>query len=112
MYSETVLLESRSARSGMTHRVEVLDKVKALALAPDGVHATTRDVAAYFEVSEKAVYNVAKRHREELENNGLRVIQGADLQKFATFNLRVSNANAKSYPQRQRSLAFTPGARC
>jgi hypothetical protein len=52
MYSESVLLESRSARSGMSHHVEVLGKVKALALAPDGVHATTRVVAAYFEVSE------------------------------------------------------------
>ncbi|EST37531.1 hypothetical protein N566_12565 [Streptomycetaceae bacterium MP113-05] len=105
MYSDSVLLESRSARSGMTHHVEILDRVKTLALAPDGEHATTRDVAAYFEVSEKAVYNLASRHREELEANGLSILQGSDLQKFATFNLKVSKANANSYPQRQRSLA-------
>lgn len=105
MYSESVLLESRSARSGMTRHVDVLDKVKTLALAPDGVHATTRDVAAYFEVSESTVHNLVGRHRQELESNGLRVLSGADLQTFTTLNVRVSNAGEQSYPQGQRRLA-------
>lgn len=105
MYSESVLLESRSLRSGMTHHVEILDKVKALALAPDGVHATTRDVADYFEVSESTVHNLVSRHREELEGNDLRVLQGVDLRTFATLNVRVSIEDAESYPQGQRRLA-------
>ncbi len=105
MYSESVLLESRSLRSGMNHHVEILDKVKALALAPDGVHATTRDVADYFEVSEKAVYNLAGRHREELAANGLKVLRGADLREYETFNLGVSSGTAESYPQQRNSLA-------
>lgn len=105
MYSESVLLESRSARSGMSHHVEVLDKVKTLALAPDGVHATTRDVAAYFEVSEKAVYNLAHRFRDELSESGLRVLRGSELREYETFNLKVSSAAAESYPQQRNSLA-------
>ncbi|MDT0378889.1 hypothetical protein RM572_08900 [Streptomyces sp. DSM 42041] len=105
MYSESVLLESRSARSGMSHHVEVLDKVKTLALAPDGVHATTRDVAAYFEVSESTVNNLLDRHREELSSNGLRILQGSDLQEFVNLTMRFTKATANSYPQRQRSLA-------
>lgn len=105
MYSDSVLLESRTARSGMTHHVEILDRVKTLALAPDGEHATTRDVAAYFEVSESTVHNLVARHHEELENNGLRVLRGADLQTFVTLNMRVSNEDAPSYPQGQRRLA-------
>ncbi|WP_244502584.1 hypothetical protein [Streptomyces oceani] len=74
MYNESVLLESRSMRTGLSDRDEVLDKVKALALAPDGVHATTPDVADYFEVTESTVNNLLDRHREELTDNGLRVL--------------------------------------
>lgn len=105
MYSESVLLESRSLRSGMSHKVEVLDKIKALALSADGVHATTQDVAEYFEVGEQVVYNLLSRHREELESNGLRVMRGADLREFVTLNLSVTNSAAQSYPQKRRRLA-------
>ncbi|MGH3312711.1 MAG: hypothetical protein ACRDP3_19380 [Streptomyces sp.] len=105
MYTESVLLESRSLRSGMSHRVEILDKVKALALSADGVYATTQDVADYFEVSEQAVHNLLSRHREELKSNGLRVLQGAELQKFETLKLSVSIEGGQSYPQMRRRLA-------
>ncbi|GGO49310.1 hypothetical protein GCM10012287_26350 [Streptomyces daqingensis] len=105
MYTESVLLESQAARSGMSHRIEVLDKVKALALSADGVHATTRDVAEYFEVGEQAVHNLLRRHREELERNGLRVLQGPELQEYLTLKLSVTSEAAKSYPQRRPHLA-------
>jgi len=105
MYSESVLLESRSARSGMGHRVEALDKVKALALSADGIHATTSDVAEYFEVGESVVNNLLGRHRKELEASGLRTLQGSELREFVNLNLRFTKANANSYPQMQRRLA-------
>ncbi|SCK21814.1 hypothetical protein H181DRAFT_01590 [Streptomyces sp. WMMB 714] len=105
MYTESVLLESPTARSGMSHRIEVLDKIKALALSTDGVHATTKEVAEYFEVGEQVVHNLLRRHREELENNGLRVLQGSELQEFVTLKLTVTNVNANSYPQMQRRVA-------
>ncbi|MFC4495506.1 hypothetical protein ACFPA8_15350 [Streptomyces ovatisporus] len=105
MYTESVLLESPTARSGMSHRVEVLDKIKALALSADGVRATTRDVAEYFEVGEQAVHNLLRRHREELEGNGLRVLQGSELQEYVTLNLSVTSEAAQSYPQRRPHLA-------
>lgn len=105
MYTESVLLESRSMRSGMTHRVEVLDKVKALALSADGVHATTQDVADYFEVGESVVNNLLGRHREELETSGLRVLRGSDLREYHNLKMRLSEANANSYPQRRVQLA-------
>ncbi len=106
MYTESVLLESRSMRSGLNHRVDVLDKVKTLALSPDGVHATTRDVAAYFEVTEKVVYNLLGRHRDELEESGLRILRGSDLREFETFNLKVSNEGAVDNFARRRTLAL------
>jgi hypothetical protein len=106
VYTEAVLLETRSMRSGFHHRVDVLDKVKTLALSPDGVHATTRDVAAYFEVGERAVNTLLNRHRDELEENGLRVLRGSDLQEFESFNLQLSNGEPVDNFSRRRSLAL------
>ncbi|MDJ1136165.1 hypothetical protein [Streptomyces iconiensis] len=104
MYTDLVLLESRSARSGMAHRVEVLGKVKALRFSTGNTQATTQDVANYFEVAAKTVEKLVERHREELENNGLAVLQGADLQEFVTDRMSVTNPGTKGYPQMVRSL--------
>lgn len=104
MYTDLVLLESRSARSGVTHKVEVLDKVKALAFSTGSTQATTQDVANYFEVATKTVEKVVERHREELLENGMRVLRGADLREFVTDRLSVTNPDAESYPQMMRGL--------
>ncbi|GAA2611326.1 hypothetical protein [Streptomyces axinellae] len=104
MYSDSVLLESRSARSGMAHRVEVLDKVKALAFSTGSTQATTKDVANYFEVALNTVEKVVSRHREELESNGLHVLRGVDLPEYETDKLSVSSEAQGSYPQRRSGL--------
>ncbi|MFD7642860.1 hypothetical protein ACFV4P_19605 [Kitasatospora sp. NPDC059795] len=75
MSMEAALLESRTLRSGLCERTEVLDEVKALVLLSDGLHVTTRMVADYFGVGEKAVYSLVGRHREELESNGYVVLR-------------------------------------
>lgn len=59
MPTEIALLESRALRADHLGRVDVLDKVKALALLPDGIHLRTQDVARYFEVSTEAIKKVA-----------------------------------------------------
>lgn len=82
MINETVLLESKSLRAGVATRTDVLDKVKALSLLPDGMHVTTAMVAAYFLVGVKAVRSLVLDHREELEANGYRVLSGAELSSF------------------------------
>lgn len=105
-YPESVLLESRSARSGVAHRIDVLDRIKALALSPDGVHATTQDVADYYEVGLKTVEKLVERHRDELKANGLSVVRGSDLQSYQTDTLSVSSESEKSYPQRRSSLTL------
>ncbi|WP_419996453.1 hypothetical protein [Streptomyces boninensis] len=92
MPPETALLESRALRESVCRRMEVLDKVRVLELLPDGLHVTTRMVAEYFEVTERAVNNLLVRHREELESNGLKVLRGADLQEYVSFNLKLTSA--------------------
>ena len=49
--NESALVESKSLRHGVLGRTNVLDKVTALSLLPDGMHVTTAMVAAYFEVA-------------------------------------------------------------
>jgi hypothetical protein len=99
---EVALLESRALRASMSARTEVLDKVKALALLPDGLHVTSRMVAEYYEVEERAINRLMHRHRPELEDNGLTVLRGADLRRFESDNLSLST---KSYPQGRAHLA-------
>ncbi|WP_425831774.1 restriction endonuclease [Streptomyces fractus] len=103
MINETALLESKSLRHSVLGRTDVLDKVKALSLLPDGMHVTTAMVAAYFEVAETVINNLLSRHRQELTSNGLRVLRGAELREFKELNL---SSYPETYPQPRSSLAL------
>ncbi|MFJ3697601.1 hypothetical protein ACIPW9_26415 [Streptomyces sp. NPDC090052] len=104
MPTEIALLESRALRADHLGRVDVLDKVKALALLPDGIHLRTQDVARYFDVSTEVIKKVTQRHREELASNGLRVLQGSDLEEFKGDNLSPLPWHGLSYPQPRSGL--------
>ncbi|MFF4505575.1 hypothetical protein [Streptomyces sp. NPDC001401] len=52
-------------------RTDVLDRVKALSLLPDGMHVTTAMVAAYFGVTVEVIRQLKARHHEELSLNGM-----------------------------------------
>ncbi|MGW5969867.1 restriction endonuclease [Streptomyces sp. NPDC055186] len=101
MIKESVLLESPSLRSSVLDRTDVLDRVKALSLLPDGMHVTTAMVATYFEVADTVVNNLLSRHREELESNGMRVLRGSELQNFKELNL-----SSYGHPQPRSALAI------
>ncbi|MGW0629891.1 restriction endonuclease [Streptomyces sp. NPDC002758] len=82
MINESALLESKSLRNSVLDRTDVLDRVKALSLLPDGMHVTTAMVAAYFQVGIKAIRSLVVDHREELEVSGYRVLSGPELSSF------------------------------
>ncbi|BCL29372.1 restriction endonuclease [Streptomyces aurantiacus] len=82
MINETALLESKALRNGVLERTEVLNRVKALSLLPDGMHVTTAMVATYFGVGIKAIRSLVVDHRAELEDNGYRVLTGPELSSF------------------------------
>lgn len=103
MINEAVLLESRSLRDSALERTDVLDKVKALSLLPDGMNVTTAMVAAYFEVAERAINRMAQRHRDELAVNGLRILRGEELARFKRDTLSLY---PESHPQPRSSLAL------
>lgn len=90
--SELVLTESRTMRTQTADRVDVLDKVKALTLLPDGVHATADGVASYYEVGVEAIKSLVKGNRAELSKNGYRVLRGAEFREFAGSRQDLANA--------------------
>ncbi|MET9668150.1 hypothetical protein ABZY19_22725 [Streptomyces sp. NPDC006475] len=107
MPPEGALLESRAMRDSVQGCVEALDKVKALALLPDNVHVSTEGVARYFEVSTEVIKKLTQRHREELTENGMRILRGSDLGEYQRDKLSLSSAaDPGSYPQRRSSLTL------
>ncbi|MFE7273361.1 restriction endonuclease [Streptomyces sp. NPDC057623] len=82
MINDSALLESKSLRDSVLQRTDVLDRVKALSLLPDGMHVTTAMVAMYFSVTVEAVRALVHDHRAELESNGYRVLSGPELSDF------------------------------
>lgn len=98
--NELVLTESRTMRAQTAGRVDVLDKVKALALLPDGVHATTEIVASYYEVDAEAIKSVARRNAVELEENGLRTLVGTELREYK----RTTEGQGDPLSARSKSL--------
>jgi hypothetical protein len=94
--NELILTESRTMRAQTAGRVDVLDKVKALALLPDGVHATIEIVAGFFESTTDAIEKVVQRNRKELEENGYTVLRGAEYRSFAADNLSAANPKTRT----------------
>ncbi|MFI1930683.1 hypothetical protein [Streptomyces sp. NPDC020330] len=106
MPTEVALLESRALRGEQMGRVDVLDKVKSLVMLPDGIHVRTEDVARYFEVSTEVVKKVTQRHRAEVEENGLILLRGAELQIFHRDMLSLWEEGRESYPQAATRLTL------
>ena len=94
--TELVLTESRTLRAATAERTDVLDKVKALALLPDGIHADIAVVSSYYEVDYEAVESLVRRNREELAENGMTVLRGQEYRAFATVNLTDANPMTRS----------------
>ncbi|MEU9228998.1 restriction endonuclease [Streptomyces massasporeus] len=82
MINETALLESQTLRGSVLDRTDVLDRVKALSLLPDGMHVTTAMVASYFSVTVEVIRALVHDHRAELEASGYRVLTGTELSDF------------------------------
>ncbi|MCX5387633.1 hypothetical protein [Streptomyces sp. NBC_00083] len=105
MPSEVALLESRTLRADHLGRVDVLEKVRALQLLPDGLHVTTEGVAQYFAVHKDAVHSIVRRHREELTSNGMTTLSGNDLRVDDVVKLTTPPcATPESYPQGRSHL--------
>ncbi|WP_406348342.1 hypothetical protein OHA44_19245 [Streptomyces sp. NBC_00144] len=109
MPTEIALLESRALRADHLGRVDVLDKVKALQLLPDGLHVTTDGVAQYFGIHREAVHSLVRRHRDELASSGMFTLTGDELREHEAVVLTTSSrGGGKGYPQGLVRLRLFP----
>ncbi len=87
MITDSVLIESKSARSNQLAQVgeeqatKVLNKIKTLYFALwSGTNTiVTEQVAKFYEVPEGSLRKLLKFHREEFESDGLKTIRGKSL---------------------------------
>ena len=113
--SDSVLVESKSARDNQLERVpheralEILNKAKALLVAlwkGTGV-TTTKEIARYYEVESSVVRHASKQHRDELSNDGWREVKGQENLK----SLRSKGSEVFSLPEATTRIAiWTPRA--
>nr|WSY53311.1 restriction endonuclease [Streptomyces sp. NBC_00886] len=103
MINESALQESKSLRDSVLDRTDVLDRVKALSLLPDGMHVTTAMLATYFSVTVDAIRQLKARHHDELSLNGMVTLKGHDL---AEFKRDVLSRYPGGYPQPRSSLTL------
>ena len=113
--SDSVLVESKSARDNQLERVpheralEILNKAKALLVAlwkGTGV-TTTEEIAHYYEVESSVVRHASKQHRDELLNDGWREVKGQENLK----PLRSIGSEKTSLPEATTRIAiWTPRA--
>ncbi|GFG72721.1 phage antirepressor KilAC domain-containing protein [Mycobacterium botniense] len=91
---------ARADRDRLASRTDVLDKVGVLRTLPDDMHVTTDMVAAFYEVPAKTIQTVVLRNRDELDDDGLKVIGRAEFEE--TFNMKVTSSASSFtlYPRR------------
>ncbi|MEK5414469.1 hypothetical protein [Paenibacillus sp. FSL L8-0708] len=90
-----VLIESVSLRNSYTSRVDVLNKVKGLSLLPDNENVSMEMAGEYYEVPKQTINSLIFDNREELENDGLKVVSGNELIFFK--ELGVIGKNSSSF---------------
>ncbi|OME23387.1 hypothetical protein [Paenibacillus odorifer] len=90
-----VLIESVSLRNSYTSRVDVLNKVKGLSLLPDNENVSMEMAGEYYEVPKQTINSLIFDNREELENDGLKVMSGNELIFFK--ELGVIGKNSSSF---------------
>lgn len=66
--------KARAERDRLAGRTDVIDKVGVLRCLPDDMNATTAMVAEFYEVDREALLKVVQRNRDELDDDGFRII--------------------------------------
>ena len=82
---EVILTESKTMRKEYIENeqnYDILDKIKALPYLTDDMVLSVEQVSNYYEVSNEAIKTVIKRHRDELEEDGIMTLKGGELKEF------------------------------
>lgn len=93
---------ARAQRDQLADRTDVLDKVGVLRCLPDNLHATTDMVAEFYEVPVESIRQTVKRNREELDDDGYRVLSRSEFESdiASLSNLDPKVRSVGLYPRR------------
>lgn len=98
--TDLTLTEARAERDALATRTDVLDKVGVLRTLPDDMHVTTDNVAEFYEVGIEAVRSIVKDNRDEIEEDGYRVVIRSEFEK--------SFGDLSNLDPRARQIALFP----
>ena len=102
--TSNAFLDDRKLRDEHASRTEILEKVKKLEMLPDDIHVTVEMAANYYEVGYKTINSLVFDHRDELNTDGLRVLEGEELNFFKKFCQIQSRARALTIVPRRALL--------
>lgn len=86
MSTDLTLPAARSQRDALADRTEVLNKVGALRMLPGNTWVNTEMVASFYDVDMETVKKVVTRNREELDEDGYRVVRRSELRDVLSLN--------------------------
>nr|WP_145401516.1 hypothetical protein [Paenibacillus xylanexedens] len=75
-------IDDQTLRNEYIVKTEILNKVKALSLLPDGENMTIRQASEYYEVSIETIRKVIQRNRQELSDDGIKTLYSKDLKEY------------------------------
>lgn len=94
--NESELIESQELRNKCIEHYEILENVKALLLIKGTDTATLKQVANFYEVSEKTINSLVMNNRSEITEDGLMNLTGKETKAFLG-NLSNEFANFRGY---------------
>jgi uncharacterized protein (DUF2164 family) len=98
-------IDNKEMRSKVSGRVEVMDKVKKIAMIPNAEFVSQEMVAKYYEVPVETIKTVVNRNLEELEESGYKLSKKSNLKlKFQNETLTELGNN------KGVKVVFTNGA--
>lgn len=106
---EVILTESKTMRREYIdneQNYDILDKIKALPYLTDDMVLSVEQVSNYYEVSNEAIKTVIKRHRDELEEDGISTMVGEELKDFKQILTEVHGASQLPIGKRTASLTI------
>lgn len=102
--NEVILTESKTMREEFINNVDILDKIKVIPYLTNDMVVSVEQVANYYEITKKAIETIIKRHRDELETDGIVVLKGEQLKDF---NKKICDLHGEGSKINNKTRAFT-----
>lgn len=110
LISQEDLLNSKILRNNVINEknLEVLDKVKAVPYFPQDIFVGIKQAATYYEVSLDTIKKAIQRNREELEDDGLRVLSYEEMCAYKDILKSLGDTNENYIGEKARAFVYIP----